>query len=416
MDNKNFSIYKKNTQNIHSISFYISILLIIFMLLAFYLNALTETNSALGFLSYIPLVCLTLFCLAICYVVFFGQKRLKGNQFFLFFCFLVFIVLSYVVNFSGGSRIIGPIAILSGIYFFNLTPLQDDEKKIIFFLFSFSILLILLNGSTVENIREGKFNPNTCGFLLTMLYCVCIPRYIATKKKLLILLMLLCIGLQFVFDSRTALLGLLLYAFVCLLLKASKRTFKHQTVFWTILIFSLLGLVAAYIYSEILFPLIGHGEIYIFGKDLFTGRQTIWHNAFISIRDNFWFGVGSHLNESLYEQGYYKAVMEAHNQPIGIFATFGFLPFLLFYIVLASFTSSFYQNDHACSLRYPAIFLFVVTIMSYFEVYYFSIFTWIAILIAYVLIVSHSKKRSEEKHGIYIYSNIQQSLYHRKII
>lgn len=386
------------------------------MLLAFYSNALIETNSALGFLSYIPLVCLTLFCLTICYVVFFGQKRLKGNQFLLYFFFLFFIALSYVVNFSGGSMIIGPLAILSGIYVFNLNPLHDEEKKVIFCLFSLSILLILFNGSTMENIREGKFNPNTCGFLLTMLFCVCVPRYIATRKKSIILIMFFCIGLQFVFDSRTALLGLLLYAFVCLILKASKRTFKHQTVFWVILIFSMLGLVAAYIYSEILFPLIGHGKIYIFGKDLFTGRQTIWGNAFHSIKENFWFGVGSHLNESLYEQGYYEAIMEAHNQPIGVFSTFGFLPFLLFYIVLARFVSSFYQNDYTCSLRYPAIFLFVVTIMSYFEVYYFSIFTWIAILIAYVLIVSHSKKCSEEKHGIYIYSNIQQSIYHREII
>lgn len=312
--------------------------------------------------------------------------------------------------------IIGPLSLLSGIYVFNLNPLQDKEKKVIFCLFSLSILLILFNGSTVGNIREGKFNPNTCGFLLTMLFCVCVPRFIDKKKKSIILIMFLCVGLQFVFDSRTALFGLLLYAFVCLILKASKRTFKHQSVFWMILVFSMLGLVAAYIYSEILFPLIGHGKIYIFGKDLFTGRQTIWGNAFHSIRENFWFGVGSHLNESLYEQGYNEAIMEAHNQPIGVFSAFGFLPFLLFYIVLASFTSSFYQNDHTCSLRYPAIFLFVVTIMSYFEVYYFSIFTWIAILITYVLIVSHSKKCIEEKHGIYIYSNIQQSIYHREII
>lgn len=415
MDNRNFSIYK-TTQNRHSISFYLSILLIIFMLLAFYLNALIETNSALGFLSYIPLVCLTLFCLAICYAVFFGQKRLKGNQFLLFFFFLFFITLSYVVNFSGGSMIIGPLAILSGIYVFNLNPLHDEEKKVIFCLFSLSILLILFNGSTVENIREGKFNPNTCGFLLTMLFCVCVPRYIATRKKSIILIMFFCIGLQFVFDSRTALLGLLLYAFVCLILKASKRTFKHQTVFWVILIFSMLGLVAAYIYSEILFPLIGHGKIYIFGKDLFTGRQTIWSNAFHSIRENFWFGVGSHLNELLYDQGYSKLIMNAHNQAIGIFAAFGFLPFLLFYIVFASFASHFYKNDHVCSFRYPAIFLFVITLMSYFDIYFFAQYNWIAILIAYVLIVSHSKKCSEEKHGIYIYSNIQQSIYHREII
>ena len=72
-----------------------------------------------------------------------------------------------------------------------------------------------------------------------------------------------------------------------------------------------------------MYPAIGHGKIIIFGKDIFSGRQTIWHFAFNSIKNNFWFGVGSHLNETQFNEGYYELIMNAHNQPIGILAAFG---------------------------------------------------------------------------------------------
>ena len=415
MNVKNMSIYQNYVclKEKHSKSYYFLICLLVYLPLYFYLKAIIEVYNPLEQLGFLLFLYLIFLCFYSCYVIFWKQNTLTKRELFFILVFALLSFTSFFVNLSGAEKIFGLITILLGIIIFQKFPLKNSEKRLLYTIFFVEIVLIILNGTTAEKIDEGKFNPNNCGFLLTMLFCVSIPAYFETKKKYFVLISVGCLFLQFVFTSRTAILGLLIYAFFCFILKANKKTFKKKTVFRLIIIFSLLGLVVAYIYSEILFPLIGHGKIFVFGKDLFTGRQTIWNHAFQSIRENFLFGVGSHLNEDLYEQGYYEAIMNAHNQAIGLFGALGFLPFVLFYISFSSCGANFYNQDNFfIKLRYPCIFILVVTIMSYFEICLFSQFNWVAILIAYGLIVSYSRKKVEDRYVDNIYTHIQPSIYH----
>ena len=377
----------------HTCSFYLAICLIISMLVQFYLPVFLDLDeTVIGdylFLSIsgVIFICEILF-------LFMRNIRISYRAIGMFLAVVCALGISLLFTRSGVEKTFSLLSILVGLYILYKEPLQRSERNGIFWLFVVSIILILLNGALgdADSVALGKFNPNTCAFILAMLYCVCITRYFHRRAWLDIVLALACFLLQFLYISRTALLGEVLFTFCALVCRAwRKNTFSHRTVFWVILCFSVFGLILAYFYSEVLYPAVGHGKIVIFGKDLFTGRQTIWNFAFESIREHFWFGVGSHLNEAQFEAGYYEWIMNAHNQPLGVLSAFGITAFILFYMAFAFFAAQPYREEGSVRMsRFPAIFLLMVTLMSYFEIYFFSLNTWIVILIAYALISSES--------------------------
>ena len=153
-------------------------------------------------------------------------------------------------------------------------------------------------------------------------------------------------------------------------------------------------MAVAYIYAEVLYPQIGVGKIIIFGKDLFTGRQEIWHYTFESIKEHLWFGVGSHLNDDLLNSGFYDLIANAHNQSLGTIAAFGILPFVSFSIAFAAVGAFTYKRKFKGNkfTVLPVLFLAVICVMSWFDLYLFSQYNWVPIIISYGLICGYGKK------------------------
>lgn len=378
----------------HSCSFYLAVVLIISMLLQFYLPVFFEIDGTF-FGGYIfPLIPGFILIFEILFI-FWRDIRISYRAMGLCAAVMCALALSLLNTRSGVEKAFGLLSILVGVYIFSKEPLHGKERGTIVWTFVVAVALILLNGVQGDaelELAKGKFNPNTCGFLLTMLFCVCITRLYTVRSWKNILLAAICFCLQFFYISRTALLGEMLFVLISLVCRAwKKNSYSSRTVFWVMLLSSIFGIVLAWVYAEVLFPTVGHGKIVIFGKDIFTGRQTIWGFAFESIREHFWFGVGSHLNEAQYEAGYYELIMNAHNQAVGMLAAFGIIAFVLFYIAFSFFAAQPYSGEkHGTTRRFPAIFLLTVTIMSYFDIYFFSEYNWIAILLVYGLILSLS--------------------------
>ena len=381
-----------------SMSFILSIVMIVYLIVQYYFPVFFDTEESL--FGYV-FSCFTILGFAFAAILIYTRHvRIANNVFNVIVLFLCSAVISLLVTTSGIERIFGLLSILTLIYVFHFDPLRVKERRTVLITFIVAIVIILLNGVSGDaslELPEGKFNPNSCAFLLAMLFCVAFVKFSFDKNKSALFLCVICLALQVVYISRTALIGIIMFAFLFLILKGNKKTFSPKFVFWMLFIFSMLGILLAYIYSEVLFAQVGKGNISIFGKDIFTGRETIWNFTFESIREHFWFGVGSHLNEAYYEAGYYKLIMNAHNQPLGMLAAYGFLPFLTFYIAFSIVSAIGYRKMGKSVMgRAPAIFLLVITIMSYFDIYFFSQYNWIAIVIAYALICSYSKKEKQK--------------------
>lgn len=376
-----------------SVSFCLCIVLFICVLLKFYIPVFFPDDEMFfggvvsPLLSAVPLVAIGFLCV-------FKDVRIPYSSLLFFVVIFAFLCITFAINKSGIEHGVGLLSLLSGIYVFHLDPLKTRERGTALALFVLAVILIVGNGAPGVSLEPAgkKFNPNNCGFVLAMLYCVCLTWYFSTRAKKHLGLAVLCFILQFVYISRMALLGEIMFTFFALICCAwRKNSFSHRTVFWTILCFSVFGLIFAYFYSEVIFPAVGYGKITILGKDLFTGRQNIWNFAFDSIRKHFWFGMGGHLNEAQFEAGYSEAIMNAHNQAVGTLAYYGIFVFVLFYTALARLAAQPYKKNAKRRLnRVPVIFLLVVTVISYSEICFLSAYMWLVILFAYGLIFSIS--------------------------
>ncbi len=393
----NIVLYKNNKINVqaptkHSASFSVTVILLIYMPLYFYYRLLTE-NVDNALIAAVPSIVSVLIMLYLLFKIHSIYKYFKASYLLLFLgmCFCMMVTVMFTN--SGADSFVQLCTILLCVFLFSYQPLKAKEVSILFKLFVIGVILILLNTSDGSYIQPGKFNPNTGGFLLAMLFCVSFSIFMKRRNILYFVMALICLVLQIYFISRTGLLGCIAFLVLMLAFNAAQKTFDYKTIIYAFSILSILGVFIAYIYSEVLYPMIGNGVIVIFGKDLFTGRETIWHNAFQSIYENILFGVGNHLNEDLYNAGQTELVMNAHNQPLGILAAFGIVVFIIFYLLLAVFISILYRRNKNVISRAPAVFFAVIIIMSYFDIYFFSPYNLLAILIAYSLIIGTSRRK-----------------------
>ncbi len=365
----------------------ITFVLIVLMIWHYYSSVLYENLGGRPILAYIFFDLLPQ-CLVLLYL-FFNIARietLRSRDVALYIATIVFIGLSIIINRSGVEKGFALLITISSMIFYGYYRLNRNEiKKIICYTF-IAIVIICLNNSFIIKNSDMTFNPNSIAFLLTMLYCIMLTLFSKRQKVKYFIVMLVCFLLQFVFDSRTAFLGLLAYTVLFILFRAWKTSFKNYTVVISVIFMAIAGILLAFFYIQ-LYKKYGYGLV-IFGKDLFTGRQYIWQGAFDSISENFWFGVGSHLNEDIPESSYSIYTTNAHNQPLGTLAAFGILGFTAFYLLFAYALAAPYKKKGIT--RAPALFILVIMGMSFFDIYFFSGFNYFCIIIAYVIISSVS--------------------------
>ncbi|MDE7406223.1 MAG: O-antigen ligase family protein [Clostridiales bacterium] len=237
----------------------------------------------------------------------------------------------------------------------------------------------------------SKFNPNECAIYLMLLFCISLVTFAYAKKLRYLIVTAISFALQFYFASRGALFGCVLFFTAFVFFRAWKRAWKVKTAFVIILLLSVLGILAAYIYSTVLFEAIGKGNVTIFGKDLFTGRQKIWQLTFDTIKDNLWFGVGSRVNEATVLEESNSIYRNSHNMALAVLVSFGLLHFILFYLLfsyLISTGGAYKKGKRKYVPSAPIIFICVITLMNYFEMLFFSRWAMPIVVVAYGFICS----------------------------
>lgn len=368
----------------HSVSFVVSVMWMVYAISLAYIKVwFFDTGDSVYYIQIIPMLCISAY--QVYYLlkdVDIGKSRLN-----LFVLYCAFITLHYLILRSGLERVLRLMALLIGLMTFKKYKLKNRELGFLYYLFAIVVLLKVLNGTTVENMADkSKFNPTECAIYLMLLWCISIVMF-ATKKQLRhLLIAAISIGLQFVFTSRGALAGCLLFFVLFVLLKAWKKSCKVKFAFAALFILSVLSILAAYFYSVVLFEAIGRGKIIILGKDLFTGRQKIWAMTFDTIKNNLWFGVGSHVNESYIMEFENSLYRNAHNQALATLVSFGVIHFVLFYLTLAyiiAYNGAYGTRKQQRVPRAPIVFMIVITLMSYFEALYFYQLAMPMILVAY---------------------------------
>lgn len=374
----------------HTPSFRLSMVLVIYSLIFCYSHILTENTQYTFIFNVFPQICLLLI---FCYTVYLTliYKATDKNIIWAFMFFVVSLT-SFLVNGTGFRSLLSLNELLLCVRIFTLYPMRKKELKKVFVCMAIVVFALICYGNTAGGTQANKFNPNTCAFFLSMLFMASFSLFLTKKRTRYLLLGIICVGLQFVFGSRTALFGLLFFVGLCLITR--KKLLKKSFVFAFVLILSISGIVLAYVYSNVLYPIFGRGTIVIFGKDLFTGRESIWQFTFESIKNNLLFGVGARLNEDIFLSGGFSPLIQnAHNQPIGTLAAFGLPAFILFYFTFARVVAcSANRRKSARIKRLPVIFMVVITVMSYFDVYFLSEYNWLLILVAYAIIASLNKE------------------------
>lgn len=384
---ENKIIYNIRHERMHSASFYLSVLLLLYFVAYIYLNVVfIEFNDVLRYgLTITALLLITVFAMSkLLFVT--HRKRHKDN--ILLVVFLMAEIIIYLIIMSGLERLLYINIFIISIMVFKRFPLRKHELDSLFNLFIAIVILVILVGSTLDNMNVNRVNPNTCGLLLMLVFSLSLVRYRKRKSPLQLLICIVCFGLQFVYKSRVATVGSILF-FLSYLVTLHKKSFKTQTVFLMVLFISVISIIGAYIYSEVLFKLIGYGQIKIGGKDLFTGRQSVWKFTLESVRENFWFGVGSDLNTKYAEKFDAITFLNAHNQPLGILACFGVFVYIIFYIAFAKIiSSSGYSKSRKYVSSIPVMFILILMLMDMFETNLFH--SWaVMIAVCYCLLSNY---------------------------
>ena len=402
--------YKLEKSEGHTLSYKLGVFLVVYTFLYYYLELFARTAGD-KLMQSVPIAIDIVFSAYLFCKLFVNRANdvlsVRNKRFFM--TFIVCILISYFVTLSGFEKMIGLVCILLSIMTFNRYPMKKEEKKRLFLFFIIAVAGILLNGAPAKRNEETKFNSNGCGFLLTMVFFVSTVLFAKKTDVRYGALSAICLALQFVYDSRTSFFGCLVVALLFVVLRANKKTFKRKSAFRLIFLVSVLGVLVAYIYSGPLYSRFGAENIRILNKNLFSGREVIWSFTFDSIRENFFFGVGSKLNEDKLNAGYYELIMNAHNQPLAVLASFGIFVFIVFYVLYSSVLSTVYKKNRMFLYnRMPAVYILTMSFMSYFDIYLFAPLNWLPILLVYALILNNSrmirrshpkKERRRRRHG-----------------
>lgn len=352
--------------------------------LFFYIVFLSELSVIFSTLGYLPIlsVIISFFSFVIINIIFFinsyhSKRKLTsfivfGVYYLVFFLVLMYHKSSFEYFFSLSNLIVGTSIVL------NFKKYQSRNIKLYFF--SFIILFILRFfftplGDANLILGENNLNPNSMGFFLLIFYCILIVDYSYTKKKRKLFLALILVILQEFYLCRSSMLFSILFALSVVVSNYFNIKFKHKALIITIIL--VLQLYFTYFYSIILYESIGKNNLIIFGKDIFTGREVIWSDAFKQISGNLFFGIGNAFTSTLNING--EFMTNLHNSTLAILLNFGVIG-LVSTITLCSHLFS--------KKKYKFSFLFFCCILglSFFETHLLSTGSVFSILLGLLYI------------------------------
>lgn len=313
------------------------------------------------------------------------------------FTFVLFF-LSYLTNFTGLVYLLNTFTTLNLLLALAFYNPPDYLWKTVFAALGALVVLVVLFAPRFNTQDDAsKFlnlNTNGSGYILFLFFFICInfaaQFKIGNWKGLVFFaLALLTFVAQLKFDGRTSLLGDFV-ALACVFLKNYIGKISEKWVKAIVAIISVGSIFFAYFYAVVLFNIVGQGQWIILGKDIFTGRQTIWMDAFEQIKGHLLFGIGNRL-QSIPVNNDPSGYTNVHNQMLGYLVTFGFVAVLPFIYLLTEITGM-YTKRSASMIS----FVWVISVMAYFDTIIFSTDNLKFNILAIITIAGISNK--EEKN------------------
>ncbi|MBO5889665.1 MAG: O-antigen ligase family protein [Clostridia bacterium] len=310
----------------------------------------------------------------------------------------------YLIQGSGLEYAINLIAVIGILSVIPHLDYSGVVYKIMTYLFyAFVVLIILFApktdlGKTAGLISFNNLNPN-CSSIILMVTSIFVLKRIETiksqnKKIALIILLLLIYYFQLQFSSRIALLGSALFLAYYFLRNKINKISKNKVVFLSLIVL-LLSPVFCYLYSVTLFNIIGKGNLIIMGKDIFTGRQVIWKEAFEYIENDLILGLGNTFKSTFYASS--TEASNLHNQMMGCLVCFGIVNMIIFAVAYSSSIGKIWQNPN---LKFTATYLLLLIIISYTETIFYSSSTVFAVIFGATMLCGGNGENNDKENSL----------------
>lgn len=264
-------------------------------------------------------------------MLFYG--KINGKSLIYIVIMAIYLVFTLFITGGGfGSVITFMVPLFMLTVFSNLHFSSKSQKTLIIFGVIVILLLYLYSIPYGENYRLyslTKINPNTLGMfmmLFFMVVCVC-GRYDSKRNKLFLMLLLLFSFLgMYNYESRGTTLALC--SFVLLLVLPQKMFNPKRFVAFVVAVI-LIGTTIPFVYLNLYES--GY-ELNIFGKSLYTGRESLWSNMFSLMKDDLLkilFGMGS-------QTVLWENELNVHNNYFNIIVNFGVVGYVIYYVFILS--------------------------------------------------------------------------------
>lgn len=295
------------------------------------------------------------------------QRLDRGVQFF-WICFAVLMFASYLKNGTGMEYLCNTVVLFGVLSVSGRLRFKKRLIKLIVIFYLCVVLLVAVFANKFDSADAGSAlivnNTNHSGFIMMaceIMFMILAQKHPKRSRKRRIYWILFAVAfiVHIQFASRSSLIGTVLF-FAYSLLKNRIDELGPKSICFSAIVLCVAGILFAYLYAVVLFDLIGQGEITILGKDLFTGRQTIWRDAFEQMKGNLLLGAGNTLD---------SRNENAHNQFVGWLLIYGLPAFAAIILLMASILKS-YAGKHK-SKNMVAVMLILV-VASYAETYFYS--------------------------------------------
>ena len=305
------------------------------------------------------------------------------------------LLISYCVNRSGLEYICNTITLFGILTVLPFVRLSFRTAVVFGWLYGMYALAVCLFAPKFEAHVDAimPLNTNGSGFVL-FTFAFCLTAFAAVKKQYKLLLYLLGVAVvifQLQFAGRSSLVGTALLAVYLIGQKFFNR-FSGAMVKTMSAGLAIFAVIFAYLYAVVLFGIIGHGNVYIFGKDIFTGRQEIWADAFDQLRGHWIFGIGNSL-DSIVVGGDTSGVTNLHNQIMGYLTCFGVVVTVPYIALMTVLTCRIFKSGRR---KFTTALLLILLVMSYFDTILYSSYNMVYLPVVLVIVYACDRQKKEK--------------------
>ncbi|MGN0797246.1 MAG: O-antigen ligase family protein [Christensenellales bacterium] len=295
-------------------------------------NSLTYQNSRISRI----ILFLTTVLLTICTAVMLFQRGSISREYVIAVVVIIIGAVNSIINGSGFGTIVNYAnLILLLVYFstFGISQRQKDVTQSLVIIAILTLLIIFSAQNPVSTYYESIFpslndnvlNPNTVGLLyfFLLVYSIILvnkmPFSIPLKYFVKIVLFAMIFYLSWPTGARTSVVatGLFFVADILNVIPSKRNPVVLQRLY-------VVGLVATLLFTLFYMFLhkITNGNFEILGKNLFTGREVVWQEAYDLLKDNWLIGYDNHY---AFLNG---RVLNVHNSMLGVWIVLGIIPLI----------------------------------------------------------------------------------------